>query len=357
MKIAFFFSLKNIIPATKTGGIEQPAYYLIKELVKRNHDVTLFAAPGSKIKGVTFRKISPFPKKIKIKHSDIDEKINSFYDLKELADFFYSGESEKFDVVFFGNYIFYEILPFAKFTKTPILVQINYPHGEVYPYIKDHIFKYKNVFYVPVSEFIKKIMPELVYQDVIYPVFDIKDFPYSENKREYLLYIGRICPDKGTHLAVQVALKANKKMVIAGEIKESNKDYFNKMIKPHIDNKQIIYVGEVDFKTKVKIFGKACATLFTSQWNEPFGAVQIESMATGTPVIAFNNAATKEIIKNGVSGYIVENGNIDKMAKAAVKAEKINRRKIRQYVKEKFSIKKETDKFEKICRKIIKMKN
>lgn len=354
MKIAFFFSLKNIIPAPKTGGIEQPAYYLIKELIKRKHDITLFAAPGSKIKGAEIRNISPFPMKAKIKYSDIKEKANCFYDLEALTDFFHSGEAEKFDIIFFCNYIFYEILPFVKFTKTPILIQINYPHGEIYPHIKHNLLKYKNVFYTPVSNFIKKLMPELSYQDIIYPVFDIRDFNYSEKKGDYLLFIGRICSDKGVHLAVQAALKADRKLVIAGEIRESNMSYFNENIKPYIDNKRIIYVGEVDFKTKVKIYSKASATLFTSQWAEPFGAVQIESMAVGTPVVAFDNAAASEIIKNGVSGYIVKNGNVDEMAKAAIKSEKLNRRKVRHYVEEKFSIKKEADKFEKICRKIIK---
>jgi glycosyltransferase involved in cell wall biosynthesis len=354
MKIAFFFSSKNIIPPLKTGGIEQPAYYLIKELIKRKHDITLFAAPGSKIEGTAVKKIFSFPVAKKLKHSYIEERVNSFYDLGALADFFHSGESEKFDVIFFCNYIFYEILPFTRWTKTPVLIQINYPHKESYSYLKDGLLTYKNVFYTPVSNFIKKIMPELPYQNTIYPVFDINDFKYSEKGGEYLLFIGRICSDKGTHLAVQAALKANKKLVIAGEVSESNRDYFNKTVRPYIDNKKIIYVGEVDFKTKVEIYSKAIATLFTSQWDEPFGVVQLESMAAGTPVVAFKNSAVNEIVRGGVSGYIVKNGDIDAMARAANEVEKLNRRKVRQYVEEKFSIEKEADKFEKICRKIIK---
>lgn len=355
MKICFFLSSKNILPPAKTGGIEQPAYYLIKELKKRGHEITLYAAKGSSVKGVKVRNISPYdPKKIKLDYVNYENQTTRFYDISALVDFFRLRMDNNFDIIYYCNYIFFEILPFAKATKKPILIQINYPHDKIYPHIKDSILKIKNVNYVAMSNYVKKLMPSLSYAGTVYPVFDMNDFEYSSKKREYLFFIGRICPAKGVHLAIQIALQAGKNLIIAGRLDEEYKDYFNNKIKKYIDNKKIKFIGEIDFKAKNKIYGKAIATLFTSQWNEPFGIVQIESMAAGTPVLSFDQSAAREIIKNGVNGYIVRNGDIDAMAKAVFKADKLDKNKIRKYVENKFSMEKEADKFEKICYKMIK---
>ena len=117
MTIALFCSSRNIIPANKTGGTEQPIYYLARGLVKKGHQITLYAAKGSKIPGVKVREISPFATFTKQKHLNIQERISSFYDLIALADFF-KNEADNFDIIQFNNYIFYEILPFVKFSKT-----------------------------------------------------------------------------------------------------------------------------------------------------------------------------------------------------------------------------------------------
>jgi glycosyltransferase involved in cell wall biosynthesis len=356
MKIAFFLSSRNIIPPAKTGGLEQPFYYFIKELVKRGHDITLYAAPGSKINGVKIKYISPFPTFTKQKFLNLQERITSFYDLSALGNFFYTKEADKFDIIQFGNYIFYEILPFSKWTKTPIIVQINYPHDEIYPYIKHGLGKHNNIYYLPVSNFIKSIMPDLQCLQAVYPVPDFSDFSYSEKSNGYLFYIGRICPEKGVDLAVKIAIKSNKKLIIAGGIGESQKEFFRDYIKPYIDNDKIVYVGEVGFKYKLKLYKNALATLFPIRWNEPFGNVLLESMACGTPTIAFDRAAVREIIKNKKNGLIVADGDIQAFVKAVGKIDKLDRNLVRKYTIEHFSIKKEVDKYEKICEQILKDK-
>ena len=176
---------------------------------------------------------------------------------------------------------------------------------------------------------------------------------YSEKQGEYLLYIGRIYPEKGVHLAVEAALKSKKKLVIAGGVDEAQFNYFNSSIRPYVDNSNIIYVGEVDFKTKIKIFQKAMATLFPIEWDEPFGMVLLESMACGTPVIAFDRAAVREIIKNKESGFIVRNGDINEMVNAVQKISKINRKKTRKWAENNFSVSRWAEKYEKICQGLI----
>jgi len=356
MKIAFFLSSRNIVPPINTGGIEQPAYYLIRELVKRGHKITLFSAPGSKIPNVPLKEMSPFPILTKLKHGNLEERVANFYDFTALANFFISDQQEKFDLIQFNDYLFYKILPFANFSKVPIIIQINYPHGEVYPHLKNAISKIKNVYYLPMSNYIKEVMPGLNYLPPLYPAISVKDFPLSKEKREHLLFIGRICFNKGVHLAIEAAKKTKQKLIIAGPVKDADQTYFDSQIKPHLDNKEITYVGEVDFKTKIKLYQRAKATLFPTLWDEPFGIVLIESMACGTPVIAFDRAAAREIIRNKVSGFIIKDGDTNAMAKAINNADCLKRLLIRQRVINNFSIEKAAKQYEKTSEKIIRKK-
>jgi glycosyltransferase involved in cell wall biosynthesis len=358
MKIAFFYSSRNIIPPPKTGGIEQPGYYWMGELARRGHKITLYATPESKIPGVRVKKISPSLALLRRKYPLLPEGIVGFYDLNALADFFLSGEDKKFDLIQFNNYLFYEILPFAKLTKTPIIIQINYPHGMIYPYLKKNLKKIRNVHYLPMSNFVKKVMPGLPYLPPLYPVFDFADFPSNKENGQYLLSIGRLCPEKGVDLAIKVAKKSGQKLVIAGGIKQAyQKEYFDNKIKPWIDGKKIMYLGEVDFKMKIKLYQRALATLFPIQWDEPFGIVLLESMACGTPVIAFDRAAVREIVKNGKNGFIVPDGNVNKMAARIKDIPKIDRLEVRRWTEKKFSLGRWMDKYEKICRSVIEKKH
>ena len=141
------------------------------------------------------------------------------------------------------------------------------------------------------------------------------------------------------------------KLVIAGPVSRAHREYFNRQIRPFIDNSNIRYVGEVDFETKVKIYGKAIATLFPIQWNEPFGIVMLESMACGTPVVAFNRAAVGEVIRNGVNGYIVQDSRLGAMAKAIDRAAGLDRKKVREYTGNIFDVKKQSEIYEQIIRR------
>jgi len=338
MKIALFCSSRNIIPSIKTGGTEQPIYYLARGLAEKGHQVTLYAARGSKVPGVKIKEISPFATFLNQKYLNIQERISSFYDLTALSDFF-KNEADDFDIIQFNSYIFYEILPFVKFTKTPVIIRINYPHHLIYPYIKKGLRKIKNVYYLPISNFIKTIMPDLNYLDPIHPAVDLDDFKFQPERGDYLLFVGRICPDKGTHLAIEVAQKTNRKLIIAGRLDEQPPyDYFNNLIKPQIDNKKVVYLDEVDYQAKIKLYQKALATLFPIQWDEPFGNVPIESMACGTPVIAFDRAAMRELIKDGVSGVLVNDGGVEEMAEAVEDIVCFDRLKVRKWAEEKFSL-------------------
>jgi len=352
MKIALFCSSRNVIPPQKSGGTEQPIYYLARDLAEKGHQVFLYAARGSKVLGVKIREISPFITFSKQKYLNIQERISSFYDLTALSEFF-KKDADKFDIIQFNSYIFYEILPFVKFSKTPVIIRINYPHHLIYPYIKNYLKKYNQVYFLPISNFIKSVMPDLKYLKPIYPAVDMNEFKFSAKSKDYLLFIGRICPNKGTHLAIEAARKVKRKLIIAGRIDEDEpQEYFNQYIKPHLDNKNIKYIGEVGFKEKIKLYQGALATLFPIQWDEPFGNVPIESMACGTPVVAFDRAAMRESIKNRVSGFLVKDGNINQMVKKIRKVEEIKREDVRKWAVDNFSLDIITDKYIKLYKKL-----
>ncbi len=354
MKIALFCSSRNIIPPIKTGGTEQPIFYLAKGLVEKGHEVVLYAAKGSKVPGVKVKEIAPFATFVNQKYLNIQERISSFYDLNALSNFF-QNEADSFDIIQFNSYVFYEVLPFVKFSKTPVVIRINYPHDLVYPYIKSHLKKNKNVYYLPISNFIKSTMPDLNYLDPIYPAIDIKDFKFSSKPSDYLLFVGRICENKGTHIAIDVAKKAGKKLIVAGRIEGGESEsYFKNKIEPYIDDKKIKYIGEVGFKEKVKLYQKARATLFPICWNEPFGNVPIESMACGTPVITFNKAAMPESVKDSLSGFVVKDGDIDAMTDAIKNIKKIDRAEVRKWAEDNFSIDEIILQYENMYNKIIK---
>ena len=353
MKIALFCSSRNIVPSFKTGGTEQPIFYLARGLAKKGHQITLYAAQGSKVPGVKIKEISPFATCVKQKHLNIQERISSFYDLTALSNFF-KNEADEFDIIQFNSYVFYEILPFVKFSKTPVIIRINYPHNLIYPYIKNYLKRHKNVYYLPISNFIKTVMPDLNYLNPIHLAVDLSDFKFNPKPDDYLLFIGRICPNKGTHLAIKVAQKVKKKLIIAGRIDEQPpQEYFKKFVEPYIDNKKIIYLGEVNYKTKIKLYQKALTTLFPIQWNEPFGNVPIESMACGTPVITFNRAAMSESVKNKVSGFMVKDGDTKEMAKVVKNIKKLDRAEVRKWTENNFSLNEYISQHEKMYQKLI----
>jgi glycosyltransferase involved in cell wall biosynthesis len=162
---------------------------------------------------------------------------------------------------------------------------------------------YPYVHYVFISDAQRRLIP-VPNSHTIHHGVDLNLYKVGNGKREYLAFLGRIAPVKGTHLAVEVAKRTGIPLKIAGEIQPIFRPYYEEKIKPFTDGKFIEYVGEVDLKQKNDLLGGAMAMLFPIQWQEPFGLVMIESMACGTPVIAVRNGSVPEVVKDGVSGFI-----------------------------------------------------
>ena len=161
-------------------------------------------------------------------------------------------------------------------------------------------------------------------------------------------------PDKGAHLAIQAAKEAGVSLILAGTVDRNMPEsvhYFQEQIKPHIDNKQIRYIGPANMKEKIRLFSGARAFLNPIQWEEPFGMVMIESMAVGCPVISFNRGAAPELVVDGQTGFLVD--DVEDMVRAMAAIDTINRQETRQHVEEHFSARVMAENYTKVYQQVI----
>lgn len=188
---------------------------------------------------------------------------------------------------------------------------------------------------IAISNAQRRPMPDLPVARVIHHGIEAAKFPVGEGKGGYCVFLGRMSPEKGAHRATEAAFKAGVPLIIAAKMREQAEiDFFDANVKPYL-NEDIRYIGEVDHQEKLELLGNAMGLLFPIRWNEPFGMVMVESMACGTPVIAFPEGAAPEVIEEGKTGFLCD--NIDDMAATIPRLDRINRADCRAAVEEYFS--------------------
>jgi glycosyltransferase involved in cell wall biosynthesis len=191
-------------------------------------------------------------------------------------------------------------LSFSRFTDVPMVHTVHHAYDAA---MAEFYRSYPKVAYVTISDFQREklTMPNM---RTIHHGVSPSLYPVVEKKKQYLSFLGRIAPPKGTHLVIEIAKKSGMPLKFAGEIQPVYKDYWETMVKPHVDGKFIEYIGEVGLKDKATLLSNSLATLFPVQWDEPFGLVMIEAMACGTPVLALPGGSVAEVVKEGVSGNV-----------------------------------------------------
>lgn len=340
MRIAQVAPLWERVPPPAYGGIELVVGLLTDELVKRGHEVTLFASGDS----LTLAKlVSVHPRALRL---DNTVKDYSIYELLNLASVY--EQAEKFDLI--HSHAGHTPLAYTKLVKTPTVHTL---HGIFTPDNKK-IFNYaKKQPYVSISDAQREPRLGLNYISTVYNGIDVSSYEFYPQPLDppYLAFVGRISPEKGTHLAIQIAKKTGWQLKIAGKIDRVDIEYFEQEIKPQIDGKQIQYLGEANHAEKNTIMGSAYATLFPITWREPFGLVMVESMASGTPVIAMRMGSTPEVIADKQTGFLCN--NIQECIEAIEQIERLNRYACRRYVENHFSVKQMTDGYEAVYKQII----
>jgi glycosyltransferase involved in cell wall biosynthesis len=230
---------------------------------------------------------------------------------------------------------------FSQFIHQPMVCTLHHP---LEPGLTELYRHFDGVEYVCISRQQKEALG-IARAAVIHHGLDTSLYELREKKKHYLSFIGRIAPVKGVHIAIEVARKAGIPLKIAGEVQPIFRDYFDSLVKPHIDGKFIEYIGEADLAAKNELLGDSMAMLFPIEWDEPFGLVMIESMACGTPVLALPGGSVPEIVKDGVSGFVCH-GPEDMAARAhQLENEPIRPVSIRDYVERYFSVARMVDEY------------
>lgn len=336
MKIAQIADLWHPAKGDSVGGRGFITGALTEGLVKRGHEVTLFASGDSTKAG---RLISVVEKALK--HSDLELTVLNLAKA-------YSMDGE-FDII--QNHVGHMALPFASMSKTPSLTTIHYPRED--DVTKSYFETFKNASYFSSLSFaLQKFYPMLSYVGNVYNGIYINDFIFNDSPEDYLLVLARISPDKGIQFAVEAAKRANEKLIIAGMVPEPDRAYFENVVKPLIDNDRVKYIGEVNYQQKIPLLSNAKALLQTSDFFEVCPVAPLEAMASGTPVIAFNVGSIAEIVKDKETGFVVEKEDIEVMVEGIKNIDNIDRKACRKRVEENFTVEKMVDGYEGIYRKI-----
>jgi glycosyltransferase involved in cell wall biosynthesis len=222
-------------------------------------------------------------------------------------------------------------LAFSHLVDRPFVLTLHGPHED---YLSEYYARYPDVQYVCISD-AQCRQESLPHLRTIHHGIDLSLYRLVENKQQYLSFIGRIAPIKGTHLAIDVAHRTGIPLKIAGEVQPTFREYFESKIRPKIDGKLIEYIGPADLQAKNELLGNSMAMLFPIQWNEPFGLVMVEAMACGTPVIALPGGSVPEVVVEGVSGHVCR--SIREMTRC-IRDLNTKPADVRRYVEENFSV-------------------
>lgn len=340
MKIAEISNLREAVPPRQYGGTEYVVSAVTEGMVGRNHAVTLFAT-GDSVTSAHLESVCDQA----IGFKDINESEVTMLLIRHLANF--ARQSDKFDII--HNHIL-ETFALAPYLNTPIITTL---HTDLSRPSEQAILQRSEVqktFFISISDAQRKSLPKLPYLRTIYHGIPVHEFPFQEQQGEYLVFLGRITPEKGVEVAVETAQKTGRKLIIAGKVDEPLSEYAQKMLKLFNDTPNVEFVGQVGDEKK-QLLANAYALLMPIQWDEPFGLVVIEALATGTPVIAFHRGAMPEIIQEGKTGFLVKTKQ--EMSDAVNTVVNINRHDCRKLVEQKFSIERMISDYEHVFEDVI----
>lgn len=286
------------VPPPGYGGIEAVVDAITRELVRRGHDVTLFAAPGSRSQAQVVALLDrPHPDEIERSLYEVDHVARAFARIDEARD-----AGRPYDVV--HDHCGFTAFAMADRLQTPMVHTLHGPFTPETEAFYAHHANKAHVVAISRAQLAQAPAGLRVAGVVPNPII-AEDWPLVREKDDYLLWVGRMTAEKGPHRAITAARLARLPLVLAGPVQPGQERFFEHEVAPHIDGKEIRYVGEIAGEQKTRLFSRARALLMPIRWPEPFGMVMLEAMVCGTPVIAFPEGAASELVVPGQTGLLV----------------------------------------------------
>jgi glycosyltransferase involved in cell wall biosynthesis len=338
MKIAQIAPLWERVPPATYGGIELVVSRLTDELVRRGHNVTLFASGDSqtlaRLEGIC-------PRALRL---DPEVKEGMMYEMLEASQVY--QQAAQFDII--HSHVGIWSLALANLVSTPTVHTL---HG-IFTRDNSKLYSlHRTQPFISISHAQRQL--DLNYASTVYNGIDLANYPFVAKPTQppYLVFLGRLSPEKGPQHAIAIAKRSGWHLKMAGKVDPVDTKFFEQEIAPLIDGKQIEYLGEVDHAAKVELLSNASITLFPITWREPFGLVMIESMATGTPVIGINMGSVPEVIAHGKTGFVCQ--SYEEMADMIPSTLELSRQTCREHVENNFTITQMVDGYEAVYEQVL----
>ncbi len=329
MRIGVIAPIVERVPPKKYGGTERVVHALVDELVARDHDVTLFASGDS----ITDAKlVSVHPRALR--ESNIKDLYGANHHTLLNIGAAFERQAE-FDVI--HDHIGPIALPTANLATTPTVSTM---HGPFTPEVRQLLRSLRRPGITTISDSQYFASKDINHLGTVYNGLNMEHYEFSDKSGDYLLYVGRICLEKGTHFAIQVAQELDMPLIIAAKVDAVDQGYYESYVKPWL-SARIQWIGEVDEAERNTLMAGSRCFLHPVTWREPFGLTLIEAQACGAPVVAFAKGSIPEIVEHGVTGFVVE--DIEEMVEAVDKVHEIDRNACRARALTNFSAKKMTD--------------
>jgi glycosyltransferase involved in cell wall biosynthesis len=342
MKIAQIAPLFESVPPKFYGGTERVVSYLTEDLVRRGHEVTLFASGDS----ITSAELVAGCDQALRLHPTIQYALP--YQLMALDQVM--QRADEFDVLHFHIDLLH--FPFIRYLDQPTVTTL---HGRIDgPDLVNFFNAHSGVQLVAISEDQGSTLPATSLAGVVYNGLpeDLLPFKYRE-PGNYLAFLGRISPDKGPERAIEIAARSGLQLKIAAKVDPADRSYWEQEIEPLLrTHSNVEYVGEIDERQKAEFLGQALGLIFPIKWREPFGLVLIEAMACGCPVVAWPEGAVAEVIEEGVSGQIVN--SIEAAVAAVGTLSRFDRAQVRRAFERRFTAERMADGYLEIYRGLLK---
>jgi glycosyltransferase involved in cell wall biosynthesis len=323
MRIAQVSPLHESVPPKLYGGTERVVSFLTEALVDLGHEVTLFASGDSVTRA---RLVSCAPRALRLDEGCHDPLAHHLVMLEEVF-----TRAAEFDIIHF--HLDYLSFPEARHCRVPHVATMHnrMDVADLQPLFRE----FADVPVVSISDAQRAPLPFANWCGTVYHGLPLDLYPFRPNPGRYLAFLGRVSPEKGVHHAVEIARRLGLPLKVAAKIDDRDREFYEHHLKPLFSEARVEFLGEIGEGDKGDFLGDAAALLFPIDWPEPFGLVMIEAMACGTPVVAFRRGAVPEVMRDGVSGYVVD--TVDGAVEATARALELPRKRCRVYFEGRFS--------------------